>query len=60
MVASVVDELACKSLCLRTAECKVYTYYSYEDPYEPRCACSFPTLECNNLPGLATIASPVL
>ena len=35
MVASVADEAACKSLCLRTAECNVYTYYSIQDPYEP-------------------------
>lgn len=35
MVASVEDEAACKSLCLRTAECNVYTYYNKYDPYEP-------------------------
>jgi len=35
MVASVEDEASCKSLCLRTAECNVYTYYNKYDPYEP-------------------------
>ena len=36
MVASVPNEAACKSICLRTAECNVYTYYDDNELYEPQ------------------------
>ena len=36
MIASVPNEAACKSICLRTAECNVYTYYDDNELYEPQ------------------------
>jgi len=36
MVASVPNEAACKSICLRTTECNVYTYYDDNELYEPQ------------------------